>query len=171
MVNPDFSGQDVSSRNRRKHMLAFRNKCMEQWEKGGIHRDSLVRLVLKSAREKMEKHDNSGCHISTEEANLRRCERLAREDGQLLKAVQALSSCGIAAAGPETTEQLIAKHPQNIELPLRPISISASETIQINQNDVLLAILSRSKKQPHRDGLVLCARTILIHLLRATQIF
>ena len=108
---------------------------MEYWEKGGQHRDSLIRKVMQMAQQKMVQHNNSSVgNISTEESNLRRCERLAKEDGQLLKAVQALSSCGIAQAGSETTAQLIAKHPQDIQLPHRPISNLTPETIQITQN-------------------------------------
>ena len=155
MINPDDTGQKVSSRNRRKNMLAFRNKCMEYWEKGGQHRDSLIRKVMQMAQQKMVQHNNSSVgNISTEESNLRRCERLAKEDGQLLKAVQALSSCGIAQAGSETTAQLIAKHPQDIQLPHRPISNLTPETIQITQNDVSLAIKSFKKgAAPGRSGL------------------
>ena len=157
MCNPSEPGQNISSRKRRKNMISFRIKCMEKWEKGGQHRDALVRTVLRTAQQKMDSHNNNNScntYSSTEEANIRRCERLAREDSQLLKAVQALSSCGIAAAGPETTAQLLEKHPQDVELPHRPVSNVTRETIEINQNDVLLAIKSFKKgAAPGRSGM------------------
>ena len=72
--------------------------------------------------------------------NLRRAERLIREDGQLGKAIQALQSQGIAANSPETLATLYSKHPQSA-LPV-PADSLPSHALKVTPKQVLQQLQS-----------------------------
>jgi len=84
------------------------------WKANGHSRDSLIREVLDSP-------DIIERSSDTAKANLRRCEKLVREDGQLAKAVRALHSGGVAPSSPETTECLREKHPPGDPVQMQPL--------------------------------------------------
>ena len=91
----------------------FTLTCLNDWNAGGLPRDNLVRaaLDLPPVREY-----RAG---STEVSNLRRCERIAREDGQFGKALKSLRSYGVAASTPETLQALRDLHPEGHQVPWR----------------------------------------------------
>jgi hypothetical protein len=130
--------QELSSfpRRRRQHIqLKFVQKRLETWKLGGIARFSLIHDILD---EESHQHPEE----STLASNIRRCDKIARQDGQYRKALQALKSNGVAPASPETTQLLRDKHPegQPIQLVMEP-----TQCLEIT-SDIVLAQLAKFSK-------------------------
>ena len=77
------------------------------------------------------------------QTNLRRAERLIREDGQLGKALKALHSHGLAPATPATLTALQAKHPLSA-LPVQASQLP-SHAIRVTSKQILHHLQSFSK--------------------------
>ena len=75
-------------------------------------------------------------------SNLRRAERLIREDGQLGKAVQALHSSGIAPRTSSTIETLRAKHPVS---PLPSPSPIPEQTLKVTAKQIFAQLQTFAK--------------------------
>jgi hypothetical protein len=115
---------------RRDAQSKYLAKRLSEWLKGGDHRDSLIQEVLDSPFDVQQSFDS-------EEANLRRCEKLARTDGQFRKAVRSLHSHGIAPACPATTQRLVELHPHDDGITHQPLPASSLEV----QDDHVLKLL------------------------------
>ena len=101
-------------RKRRRHaQKVFTLRCLAAWKEGGDVRDGLVRDVIAMVPYRRA----SG----SESSNLKRCERIAREDGQFTKALKALGAHGLASFDSETTfDALRALHPAGPPVTLQP---------------------------------------------------
>jgi hypothetical protein len=82
----------------------FTLRCLTAWLAGGEQRDGLVQAVLS-----LPTSWPRGTDLA--ERNLKRCERIAREDGQFRKAIKALAAQGLAMPGVETMQALRDLHP------------------------------------------------------------
>jgi hypothetical protein len=105
------------------------------WSAGGSRRDSLVREVLDASKIMFRSGDS-------EYSKLKRCEKLAREDGQFGKAVRALHSFGVAPAGPITTQALLEQHPDGPAVVLQALP---SVSLEVKVEDVLKQLQSFPK--------------------------
>jgi hypothetical protein len=106
--------EELSKLRRKRRKAAqqrFTLRCLNDWNEGGASRDH---LILDALDQPLPKHRRGG----TIESNLRRCERIAREDGQYGKALKSLGSNGMAPFGAETTQVLRDQHPRG-----RPVQI------------------------------------------------
>ena len=121
----------------------FTLRCLNDWNAGGSSRDDLVRAVL--SREPSRPRGGK----STMERNLRRCEKIAREDGQFGKAIKSLGSHGVAPFSPETTQALRDLHPEG-----DPVAIRSSfpEGFEISRDDGLVLDVLRSFKKGTASG-------------------
>ena len=70
-----------------------------------------------------------------------RCARHAMEDGQYRKAMQALSSVGVAPSSPDVLDGMLSKHPQAPPLPISTTTTTPTPT-NISEADVLRAVKS-----------------------------
>ena len=133
----------LRSRKRQKIERDFLMKNIADWEFGQAQRDTLVHSLLQLQITSSSGHSNS----VSEATNIRRCSRIAREDGQYGKAIKALQSYGVAPACSDTTEQLRTKHPQNVPLPIPPPrDISHVKfDLEISTDEVLNALQSFPK--------------------------
>jgi len=84
---------------------------------------------------------------NTQSKMLNRCIRLVREDGQYSKAVQALSSVGIAPPGPATTATLKDKHPEGPDISFwyEQLPTFSSSAFVSTELEVLTALYSFPK--------------------------
>ncbi len=96
--------------------------ALEAWKIGGESRDSLVREILATAPP-LPRRECSDAYLA--QVCRRRCLKFARESGQYGKAVQALTSHGVADCDEETIQILRDKHPHG-SLPRMPV-ISAED--------------------------------------------
>jgi hypothetical protein len=116
-------------RRRRQHaQTKYVADRLTAWIAGGETRESLVREVLADPQ---SIHRDS---TSTESANLLRCKRLAREDGQFGKAVRALNSFGVADPSSDVSQALQEKHPEGPEIQLHEYPTAS---LQVQDEDVL----------------------------------
>jgi hypothetical protein len=74
---------------------------------------------------------------------MKRCLKLATQQGQYSKAVQTLSSEGIVEPSTSTTSKLQDKHPLG-QLP-RPIDLSGVDSVQVHMEDITQALRSFPK--------------------------
>jgi hypothetical protein len=101
---------------RRRHLVQAKyiTDRLIEWSAGGARRDALVREVLESPTEVSRSSDSMS-------VKLKRCEKLAREDGQFGKAIRALHSFGVAPACPTTTQTLFEQHPPGPPVEMLPL--------------------------------------------------
>jgi hypothetical protein len=156
MRNPKYDYHNASSRQRRTEIIKFRSMLMDEWCAGGANRDQLVWDLLLEGEALMETAATTTQQTydvnSNQQRNLKRCSEIAKE-GDFQKAIQNLSSRGIAVSTEETTKQLLDKHPQNIPLPNIGINNDIQQ-IRISKDDVMAAIKSFKKNAaPGRSGL------------------
>ena len=115
-------------RNRRRAaQLRFTLGCLTRWLEGGAARDG---LILEALNLPLPIHRPGGSVAS----NLRRCERIAREDGQYGKALKSLASSGVAEFGPQTTQILREKHPQGWPVTLQNLF---PDGLEVKSEDII----------------------------------
>ena len=120
-------------RNRRRAaQLRFTLGCLTRWLEGGAARDG---LILEALNLPLPIHRPGGSVAS----NLRRCERIAREDGQYGKALKSLASSGVAEFGSQTTQILREKHPQG-----RPVTLQNlfPDGLEVKSEDIITQLRS-----------------------------
>ena len=83
------------------------------------------------------------------ERNLRRCEKIAREDGQFGKAIKSLGSHGVAPFSPETTQALRDLHPEG-----DPVAIRSSFPEGFEMMVLCWMFFDPSRKAPLQAALV-----------------
>jgi hypothetical protein len=99
--------------------------------------NSLILSVLKSPLATFIRH------AQTPASNMKRCLKLATQQGQYSKAVQALSSEEIVEPSTSTTIKLQDKHPL-VQLP-RPIDLSGVDSVQVHMEDITQVLRSFPK--------------------------
>lgn len=87
-------------------------KCLNDWYLGGLRRDNLIRDFL-AVRVGYSFRSGSPA------ANLRHCERFAREDSHFGKALRSFWSHGVAPFEPATVQALQDLHPAGLAIVLR----------------------------------------------------
>ena len=116
----------------------FTLKCLNSWLAGGEQRDQLIRTILdEDDTPRLSKHGSD-----RENSNLKRCERIAREDGQFRKALKSLGSQGIAMVNENALETLKVLHPVGPEVNIRMVFPDA---IEINKGAIKEALQSFPK--------------------------
>jgi hypothetical protein len=132
-----LESKNISNKKRRKVQTKYTKDRLDKWLLGGEVRDNLILSVLKSPLATYFRQPQSPA------SNMKRCLKLVTEYGQYSKAVQSLSSDGITEPSAETTIQLQEKHPSG-QLPT-PVDLTGVESIQINMEDITLALRSFPK--------------------------
>lgn len=138
-LSPGDPAYKLSSKKRKKVERELYKERLLAWQKGGNSRETLITELLGC-----KKNNNTTKRDEIlQSANIKRCKRQAREDGQFRKAIQSLSSYGSAPPCNNTTEILRSKHPAG------PIVdnfiISNIEALKFNEEEVLNALRSFPK--------------------------
>ncbi len=101
--------------------------------------------------------------VKCRQDNVRRARR-AVEDGQYRKAIQALTSGGLAPSSPEVLAEMLAKHPQSAPTPT-PAGPSPSPAV-FSEADVIKAVKSfPGGSAPGPLGFALTLQPIMEHIL------
>ena len=119
---------------RRNRVFAQRNYTFQRLHRWNTDRSTLIKEVLDVTN---NTHTEPSCRPQpTTEDNIRRADRLAREEGQFGKAMQALHSHGIAANSADTLAVLRSKHPESAlpapadTIPSHALKVSSKQVIQ-----------------------------------------
>ena len=109
---------------------------LNSWIKGGVDRDALVTELISTPSAPVHHRSHSS------QQNIRRCIKIATQDGRYGKAVSALSSNGIAPPDASTLLELQRLHPQS-DLPVhvQPPGVS----LEVSDQTVLLMLKSFPK--------------------------
>ena len=123
---------------RQKLRRNYTNARIFEWEKG--NRDQLVVNLLNS-----EPPEHAKPVTSHAENNVRRCVKLAQENGQYGKAVQALMSSGVAPCNEATARIMREKHPVGPTLPQEELREEHAALLTTTWDEVRSSLLSFSK--------------------------
>jgi hypothetical protein len=129
--------KNISSKKRRRAQTKYTKDRLDRWQLGGDDRRNLILNILRSPL------DTSIRQPQTPASNMKRCLKLATQQGQYSKAVQALSSEGIVEPSTDTTRKLQNKHPLG-QLPI-PLDLSGVDPGQVHMEDITQALRSFPK--------------------------
>jgi hypothetical protein len=120
--------QKLRRKLRKNAQRLFTLKRLNDWLAGGAQRDDLIQSILDVPSADSRPRDGN-----LASRNLKRCERLAREEGQFSKALKTLGSLGIAPTNHDTLQTLRDLHPEGPPVVTRP---AFPDGIEVNSDTV-----------------------------------
>jgi len=139
---------DLRKIRKRNRSAAQRNFNVERLNRWNTDKHSLMWETIDQCARQLHTSSEAPRPKHSFSSNLKRAERLVREDGQYGKAVKTLHSNGIAPVNAETLKALVDKHPVSA-LPnsdiFPPLDIDSSEILSVSAKNIIFQLQTFSK--------------------------